>query len=73
LLGPVTIKRGVCYALFAYDMVLSINLDEVERQISAVTQRDSIKQNYPAPAYFEYRPAPVCVTQVQALHGFVFL
>jgi hypothetical protein len=59
----VTIKRGVCYALFAYDVALSIKLDEAERQISVITQRDSIKHKHAALTYFEYRPAPVRVTQ----------
>ena len=59
----VTINRGVCYALFAYDVALSIDLDEAARQMSTGTQRDSIKRKHPAPAYFEYRPSPVRVTQ----------
>jgi hypothetical protein len=63
VLGTVTIQSGICYALFAYDVALSINLDEAERQMSTSTQRDSLKHKHPAPAYFEYRPAPVRVTQ----------
>jgi hypothetical protein len=63
LLGAVSIERGVCYALFAYEVALSINLDEAERRISTMTQRDSIRHKHTAPSYFEYRPAPVRVTQ----------
>lgn len=56
------IEKGTCYALFAYDVALSINLDEAERQITALTQRETIRHKRPAPTYFEYRPAPVRVT-----------
>src|SRR5262245_40439692 len=59
----VTIERGNCYVLFAYDVALAINLDEVEQQLSALRQRDTIKHKHPAPASFEYRPAPIRVTQ----------
>lgn len=58
------IEQGACYALFAYDVALAINLDEAERQVSAVAQRAVLKRTHPAPRYFEYRPAPVRVTQV---------
>jgi len=54
---------GVCYALFAYDAGLAINLDESERRITALTQRAAIRQKRRAPRYFEYRPAPLRVTQ----------
>ncbi len=60
--SPLHIERGVCYALFAYDVALSITLDEAERQITALTQRETIRHKRPAPTYFEYRPAPVRVT-----------
>jgi len=59
----ITIERGTAYALFVYDIALSINLDEAERLITTVTQRESLKHKRPAPPYFEYRPAPVRFTQ----------
>jgi hypothetical protein len=59
----VSVKQGICYALFAYDAAFAINLDEAERSISSATQRGGIKRQHPAPAHFEYRPAPVRVTQ----------
>lgn len=43
--SPLHIERGVCYALFAYDVALSITLDEAERQITALTQRETIRQS----------------------------
>src|SRR5205823_3947915 len=57
------VEVGVCYALFAYDAGLAINLDESERRITALTQRAAIRHKRRAPRYFEYRPAPLRVTQ----------
>jgi hypothetical protein len=59
----VQIEKGTCYALFTYDIAFAIRLDEAERLISSTTQRSGIKRQHPAPAYFEYHPAPVRVTQ----------
>lgn len=61
--AALSIEKGMCYTLFAYHVALSINLDEAERRISATKQRETIKHKRPAPPYFEYRPAPVRVTQ----------
>ena len=58
------IEQGVCYALFAYNVALAIDLDEAQRRVNAITQRVPLKRTHPAPMYFEYRPAPVRVTQV---------
>src|SRR5437016_6600047 len=57
------VEEGVCYALFAYDAGLAINLDASERRITALTQRAAIRHKRRAPRYFEYRPAPLRVTQ----------
>src|SRR5213078_4799272 len=57
------VQEGVCYALFAYAAGLAINLDESERRITALTQRAAIRHKRRAPRYFEYRPAPLRVTQ----------
>src|SRR5215510_14469681 len=60
---PLHIEQGVCYALFAYDVALAINLDEAERRIHAGTQRETLRHGRPTPRYFEYRTAPVRVSQ----------
>src|SRR5438445_1269022 len=57
------VREGVCYALFAYDAGLAIDLDESERRITALTQRASIRHKHRAPKYFNYRPPPLRVTQ----------
>jgi hypothetical protein len=54
---------GTCYAVFAYDVGLSIVLEESEQRITALTQRATIRHKHRAPDYFEYRPAPVRVSQ----------
>jgi|SRR5581483_8869788 len=66
-IAPVQIRQGTCYAVFAYDIALAIRLDEAERLLSTSSQRGSIKRQHPAPAYFEYHPAPVRVTQEMGL------
>ncbi len=58
-----SVTKGMCYALFAYDIGLSINLDEAERHITAIKQRSRIRHKRRAPQYFDYRPAPLRVTQ----------
>ena len=63
------VQEGVCYALFAYDAGLAINLDESERRITALTQRAAIRHKRRAPRYFEYRPAPLRVTQEREALG----
>src|SRR5437879_13126587 len=57
------VQEGICYALFAYDAGLAINLDESERRSTALTQRAAIRHKHRAPRYFEYRPAPLRVSQ----------
>src|SRR5438445_13595826 len=57
------VQEGVCYALFAYDAGLAINLDASERRITALKERATIRHKRRAPRYFEYRPAPLRVTQ----------
>ena len=57
------VERGVCYAFFAYDIGLAIDLDEAQRRITALKERATIRHKRRAPRYFEYRPAPLRVTQ----------
>src|SRR5262245_51731910 len=52
------IRRGYCYAIYAYEVANSINLDKAERRLES-TERQTIQQKQRAPAYFEYRPAPL--------------
>lgn len=58
-----TISKGTCYAMFAYDIGLSINLEEADRRITANTERGRLRHKTRAPQYFEYRPAPLRLMQ----------
>src|SRR2546426_7054007 len=63
--GPdLIVAKGTCYPLSAYEVAQAIDLDAAERRVlAAATERLSVKQKRRAPAYFEYRPAPLRVTQ----------
>jgi len=58
-----TITKGICFALFAYDVGHSINLTDAERRIAAGTERGRLRHKTRAPQYFEYRPAPLRLVQ----------
>ena len=62
-LPSLTVNKGTCYALFAYDIGLSVNLEEAERRIAAGIERGRLRHKARAPQYFEYRPAPLRLTQ----------
>jgi hypothetical protein len=57
-----SIAKGTCYLLFAYDIARAIDLDEAERHIAAMKQREALKHRRRAPKYFEYHPPPLRVT-----------
>jgi len=57
------INKGMCYAMFAYDIGSSINLEEADRRITAGTERGRLRHKARAPQYFDYRPAPLRLTQ----------
>ncbi|HTL60569.1 MAG TPA: hypothetical protein VL261_02885 [Nitrospira sp.] len=61
--SPITINKGTCYAVFAYDIGLSINLEQADRHISAATERSRLRHKARAPQYFEYRPSPLRLMQ----------
>src|SRR2546422_7975064 len=57
------IAQGTCYVLFAYDVAHAFDLAAAERQLASATQRQTVKQKRRAPAFFEYDPAPLRVTE----------
>lgn len=61
-----SVSRGVCHSIFVYDVALSIDLQETERTLSSSAQRETIKHKRRAPRYFEYRPAPLRISQENA-------
>jgi len=62
-MSSLIVTKGACFALFAYDIGLSINLTEAERRIAAGTERGRLRHRTRAPQYFEYRPAPLRLVQ----------
>lgn len=57
------IRRGAAYAHFAYDVGLSIQLDQAEALISENKQRETIRRTRRAPTYFEYQAPPLRLAQ----------
>src|SRR5437667_9790287 len=57
------IAQGTCYVLFAYDVAHAFDLAAAERRLASATQRQTVKQKRRAPAFFEYDPAPLRVTE----------
>jgi hypothetical protein len=61
--GDPMIERGVCHALFAYDVGFAINLDEAERRITEITHREIIRHRKRAPRVLQFDPPPLRVAQ----------
>jgi hypothetical protein len=57
-----SIASGKCLSIFVYDIGLSIDLNETERRLSSA-KRETIRHKRRAPKYFDYRPAPLGVSQ----------
>src|SRR6185295_10833951 len=64
MLAPMPdIVRGTCHAILAYDIAFSVDLNQAERRIKDVKQRETIKHKRRAPQYFQYQPPPLRITQ----------
>jgi hypothetical protein len=61
-LPPLSIAKGTCYQLLAYDIARFIDLDEAEHHIDTSKQRETLKHRRRAPKDFAYRPPPLRVT-----------
>jgi hypothetical protein len=57
------VGRGVCHAVFAYDVGHAIDLEAAERGLVTAAERQTVKQKRRAPAYFEYQPAPLRIAR----------
>ncbi|MBL9000517.1 MAG: hypothetical protein JNK25_05210 [Phycisphaerae bacterium] len=56
------VEKGVCTALFAFDIAYSIDLDRAERAAASAcddAQRDVLRHTRKTPSWFGYRPAPL--------------
>ena len=57
------LKRGVCYVMFAFELGLSIKLDQAAHRIKQDVERTKFRRNRRAPKYFDYDPPPLRVVQ----------
>ena len=67
-MAELSIAKGTCYSLFAYEVAQAIDLGVAEQRLVAEAERQTIKQKRRAPAYFEYRPAPLRVFRQSLAH-----
>ena len=58
-----SISEGTGYLLFAYDVARAIDLDQAERHVVAMKQREAWKHGRRAPKYFASQPPPLRITQ----------
>jgi hypothetical protein len=60
--------RGTCYALFAHDLALAINLDEAERLLAprpeSTEHREGMRGTRRSPKYFQFKPSPLRISTV---------
>ncbi len=57
------IRAGVCYALFAYDVGLGIDLNAAAPLVRELAQRDAVKHQRPTPRYFNFTQPPLRTSQ----------
>lgn len=57
------IRAGACHAIFAFEAAQAVDLDRAERRLATAAARLRIRDPRRAPASFEYRPAPLRVTE----------
>lgn len=57
------VDKGICYAMFAYDVGRWVDLDKAEGRITAIKQRGRIKHKRRTPPYFDFSPLPLRVTE----------
>lgn len=59
----VSIDKGVCHALFAFDVGMSIDLGSAQRVLSAAERPETIRHKRRTPEYFGFENVPVRVSQ----------
>ena len=60
---PLRIEKSVVHVVYAYDIGLSIDLGRAKQSITDLTELAEIKHKGHAPAYFQFDPPPLRVTQ----------
>jgi len=62
-----SIKDGVAFVQFAYDIGMGVGLDAAEKSVTAMAERAPIRHQRRAPKYFEFQPYPLRVTQTSGV------
>lgn len=57
------LKKGVCYVMFAFELGLSVKLDQAAQRIKQDVERTKFRRNRRAPKYFDYDPPPLRIVQ----------
>jgi hypothetical protein len=57
--GPEAALTGACYAVFAHDIGLAVDLDAAELLLATPSHRKILERRRKLPAYFRYEPAPI--------------
>jgi hypothetical protein len=57
------IEKGMLHVVVAYDVGLSVDLDQCRRSITDLTELASIRHKGVAPPFFQFDPLPLRVTQ----------
>ncbi len=58
-----TVRSGVCHPVFVFEVGFSIDLQQAARQMGSPTQRPVLHHRERSTGPFEFRPAPLRVTQ----------
>lgn len=58
-----TIRKGTGYVLFAYDIGQGIDLAQCQGHLTGATEPARIEHRHRAPAYFQFEPPPLRVTE----------
>jgi hypothetical protein len=61
--APLTISRGTCYILFAFDVATSIDVTAAQRSVASADRREILQHRRRAPEYFGYQAPPLMITQ----------
>jgi hypothetical protein len=64
--AQIVIEKGICQAIYVYDIGHSIDLNAAETRSAQSTEREPIRHKRKAPRYFEYQPNPLRILQSSA-------
>ena len=57
------LKKGVCYALYVYDVGLAIDLEKCRKVLSGHGDENAVRHSSRTLKYFDYKPAPLRLMQ----------